>query len=594
MNLLIIILDGARIDRILNSATIKNLQKIGTSFTNLIAYAPFTIAAMHAIFSGEYGFRNGVNSYWSSFKFKKEKFKTLTQYFKENGFCTYGDAINKLILPPQGFDDLRYHDEDKDNLTENHKTLLDKMKKLNKTGEKFFLYLHYSNIHTNIKQNVLKKYTNFSQEYYDKRADNEKKYDEYFRSAENYLEEIINHCNKINLFDDSVILILSDHGISIGEKFGERAYGAFCYDYTIKTFALFIKKNIFPVKSISYQARSIDILPTILEIFNIKEDQRYEKISGRSLIPLIDGKIDNRTAIIETGNPLEDNKPPKEPNVIAIRKSNWKLILNLHDNTRELYDLSNDPNEEKNLHNNEPEIENDLFVELADIHPALIDIKNEITIKEELEKLGYWNKMYNKTNAFGLGPTKLALLANEVMKSKNVRTILELGCGQGRDCIFFAKKDYEVTATDLSSQAIDFLKNSVEKLKINNVYAQIQDLKKEFELKKTYDCIYSNLSLQFFNEDELDEIFSKVASCLKPNGLFIFSTKRTGDKYDGVGEKINNYGYKTKGIVRYFFDQDTILKILNKKFIVEETDKNTHVNLDKSISAWWYFIAKLR
>ena len=38
----------------------------------------------------------------------------------------------------------------------------------------------------------------------------------------------------------SLILIISDHGISLGEKIGERAYGAFCYDYTIKTFGILI------------------------------------------------------------------------------------------------------------------------------------------------------------------------------------------------------------------------------------------------------------------------------------------------------------------------------------------------------------------
>ena len=100
------------------------LSKEGTFFKNMITYAPYTIAAMHAVFSGEYGFKTGVNSYWSTLDFKKNQFKTLTEYLHDNGFETYGDAINPLIIPKQGFDDLTYHDEDKDDLTNLHKKLL--------------------------------------------------------------------------------------------------------------------------------------------------------------------------------------------------------------------------------------------------------------------------------------------------------------------------------------------------------------------------------------------------------------------------------------------------------------------------------------
>ena len=61
---------------------------------------------MHAVFSGVYGFKNGVNSYWSSPNFKKNSYKTLPKYLHDLGYATFGDSINKLILPPDGFDEL--------------------------------------------------------------------------------------------------------------------------------------------------------------------------------------------------------------------------------------------------------------------------------------------------------------------------------------------------------------------------------------------------------------------------------------------------------------------------------------------------------
>lgn len=369
--MIFITLDGARFDRLSNSKVIKELAKKGSCFTNVITYSPYTIGAMHAIFSGEYGFRTGVNSYWSTYRFKHDRYKTLTEYFHDAGYKTYGDSINELVLPKQGFDELKYHDEDKDDLIVRHVKLINKMKSLVQQNQKFFLYLHYSNIHTNIKHAVLKPYNNFSEEYFKNRNINEKKYDEYFECAENYLKNIMKQINKNGLEKNSMVVIVSDHGISVGEKFGERAYGAFCYDYTIRTFGLFIKEGIFPIKKIDIQTRSIDFLPTILQACNISQDENYEKISGKTLQRIIEGKDTIRSAITETGNPQKSNRPPKEPNIVSIRKEGWKLILNLFDKSQELYNLHNDPNEEHNLINDNNINEERLFDELMDLYPNL-------------------------------------------------------------------------------------------------------------------------------------------------------------------------------------------------------------------------------
>ena len=82
-NLIIIMIDGGRLDRAQTSSVFNNLKSKSIFFSNSITYGPHTIAAMHAVFSGSYGSRTGTNSYWSTYKFKKNKFKTLTEYLKE-------------------------------------------------------------------------------------------------------------------------------------------------------------------------------------------------------------------------------------------------------------------------------------------------------------------------------------------------------------------------------------------------------------------------------------------------------------------------------------------------------------------------------
>ena len=97
---------------------------------------------MHAVFSGSYGTRTGTNSYWTTFKFKKDKFKTLTEYLKDNNFYTHADVINELVIPKQGFDNFIVHDELNDDLTKRHKELLKKFKQRQKRIRiSFYIYI---------------------------------------------------------------------------------------------------------------------------------------------------------------------------------------------------------------------------------------------------------------------------------------------------------------------------------------------------------------------------------------------------------------------------------------------------------------------
>ena len=130
-------IDGGRLDRAQKSSVFNKLKSKSVFFSNSITYAPHTIAAMHAVFSGCYGSRTGTNSYWSTFKFKKDRFKTLTEYLNENNFYTYADMINQIVLPKQGFDNFVVHDELTDNLTERHKNLLEKM------NQKYMIHFLY-------------------------------------------------------------------------------------------------------------------------------------------------------------------------------------------------------------------------------------------------------------------------------------------------------------------------------------------------------------------------------------------------------------------------------------------------------------------
>ena len=203
---ILICIDGGRLDRALNSKAFKHLATKGIFFPQTITYAPYTNSAIHALISGSYGNRNGCSSYWHSIKFKKFEFKTLTEYLHNVGYYTHADIPSDLVLPNSGFDEFKVFDESLVDLKQRHSNLIEKIKAKNEDNQSFFLYLHYESIHTGILNPVLKAYDNYSEEYFQNKKLNKKRYDELFKKSEFYLDKIHNPKN----IDEATIEFLSD------------------------------------------------------------------------------------------------------------------------------------------------------------------------------------------------------------------------------------------------------------------------------------------------------------------------------------------------------------------------------------------------
>ena len=345
-----IALDGVRFDQIKDFPMFKNMTSKGTLFTNVITYAPHSIASFYSIFTGIYGCHNGVNSYFGTPKFKENECKTITEYMKELGYTCFGDSMNDLIVPKKGFD---YIKEQKafQEFFDSHRDIISEIRNNNDNGKLCFVHLHCSYLHNDVVHEFIKKYKNNEDGFYKNKENNIKLYRKFLDKIDNYVKKIMNILEENNLIENSVIIFFSDHGTSLGEKKGETSYGNFCYDITLKTFFLFLNKELFPVKIINQMVRNVDIVPTLLELIGVSIDRHYMDLDGKSLMDFIKSSDQQkkRIAFCETGGISGQWPSPKEPVIHCIRTDEWKLVYNRIPNTYELYDLRNDLNEENNL-----------------------------------------------------------------------------------------------------------------------------------------------------------------------------------------------------------------------------------------------------
>ena len=362
-NVILLLIDGARIDRLFQFPIFKKLKEEGCFFSEMITSAPYTLVAMNSIFTGMYGSKNGIDAYHKMFQDPKTGCKTLAEYLTENGWYTRGDAMRLSLVSNKGFTKLTSQEDELDpDFSKIHKEILDETINEVHSARPYFLYLHYPKIHHSIKESVFDKYDDFSEGYYEDKKRNLRNYDEYLKEAAEYLDEIYFNILSKKQNSDSIIIIMTDHGMGVGEKVGERAYGSFTYDYTLRTFALFIQTKIFPKgKEISEQVRAIDVMPTILDCLEVSTDQSCLRMQGQSLLNLINQTTDQnksntdedaefqKIAYSETGGVNGPWPSQSTPNIKCVRPKKWKLIHNLTTDTWELYNLENDPQELKNV-----------------------------------------------------------------------------------------------------------------------------------------------------------------------------------------------------------------------------------------------------
>ena len=69
-NIIFVLLDGSRWDRLEISSKFEELKKEGFLFNNVSTVYPYTFASMNSIFTGLYGKENGVDAYYKMFRLK--------------------------------------------------------------------------------------------------------------------------------------------------------------------------------------------------------------------------------------------------------------------------------------------------------------------------------------------------------------------------------------------------------------------------------------------------------------------------------------------------------------------------------------------
>lgn len=168
-----------------------------------------------------------------------------------------------------------------------------------------------------------------------------------------------------------------------------------------------------------------------------------------------------------------------------------------------------------------------------------------------------WNQYQKITK--GNEPRRLA--TNLKMYLNKKMSIIDIGCGAGKDSIYFIEQGYFVTAIDKETATIENIKSKLDdyiKCKLNIINADFTNL--EFPL---CDAIYASFSLPFCTPNEFNKFWVNIEQSLRKNGVFA-----------GIFFGVNDDWYKTSNDLTFHSRGE--LEEIFKEYTMKEFNENEY------------------
>jgi len=164
----------------------------------------------------------------------------------------------------------------------------------------------------------------------------------------------------------------------------------------------------------------------------------------------------------------------------------------------------------------------------------------------------YWDKYYNAKPQDISQPSDFAKFAMTYMQPS--KKLIDLGCGNGRDSVFFCRSGLKVTAVDSSKGAIDSFDSGLPIFAICDDFVTTKAL-----TCIDYDYCYARWSIHAIKKVQQDELLPGIYHALNNNGLLFIEARTINDVKYGKGKSLNEHEYIFDSHYRRFLDPDAFV-----------------------------------
>jgi len=230
-------------------------------------------------------------------------------------------------------------------------------------------------------------------------------YDAEIAYLDTRLGELFNYLRQRDLLEQTLVIVSADHGENLGDH-GFMSHKWCLYDTLVRVPLIIRYPPCFPPgMTVNDQVQLVDILPTLMDVLNVRESETRSQLQGFSLLPHQVAHRPRTFAVSErygrswkhTFRRFPDFDYTRfERDLKAIRTMQFKYIWSSNGKC-ELYNIATDPAESKNLADALPEkaqsLHNCLFDFIESIKRTGETTEQDIEMDRDLENhlrgLGY-------------------------------------------------------------------------------------------------------------------------------------------------------------------------------------------------------------
>jgi arylsulfatase A-like enzyme len=404
-NVVVVVIDTLRADRLPfygypkeTAPFLSRLAARGVVFDKAYAASSWTAPATASIFTGLYPFQHGVImgllaqmkliKRYPQIKINRipEEVTTLPEVFRQGGYRTFGVSDNANISRRQGFEQGfdRHVCFTHQGARVINQQVLDLEKEI-RAGGSYFLYLHYNDPHLPYKIPL-----DESEKTGDKTTDLKALYDKEIAFVDSSLEELY---TRFDWSRNTLLVVTSDHGEEQMEK-GFYGHGKTLYNTVIHVPLLFFwpEEKLFAAKRSVVNVSTMDIMPTLASLLGFR---RVKELAGEDLTPVLKGKIGAAGKRYIYSHLQKRTGTPNPSLYKACFNGNYKYIFEAPD-IHSLFDLKDDPGEDRNLYAGEQRTAHKLAANLFAFEKACprynadyVEIQLDKKSIEQLRSLGY-------------------------------------------------------------------------------------------------------------------------------------------------------------------------------------------------------------
>ncbi len=315
---LLITVDTLRADRLgcygsrrVRTPAMDALAAQGVRFETALAQVPITLPSHAVILTGTYPMYNGVRDFTSTGL--PPNVGLLAEAFERQGYTTAAFVSAFVLDSTWGlrrgfhtyddqFDARQFETLNPGNIQRRAGETVDRLLAWLRSqtsgraaAHPFFIWLHLYDPHSDYNPPEP-----FHTQYAGHLYDGEVAY------VDSQLTRLFNYLKQPGLYDRSLIVLMSDHGESLGEH-GEDEHGFFVYDSTLRVPLIFKLPHGQGLPRVVHSpVGTIDVAPTLLELLGI-QDSLSRQFQGTSLASLVLGKTDavNRAVYAQSYYPRD-------------------------------------------------------------------------------------------------------------------------------------------------------------------------------------------------------------------------------------------------------------------------------------------------